>query len=56
MSVRNILQRQRGEIRLPGLRAQTGKLRNIDSNGIIPRWLGVWKQFQFPRLGPVVYN
>jgi hypothetical protein len=48
LPVRNILKRQCGEIRLTGLRTQTCKLRNADSDGIITLWLGVWKQFQFP--------
>jgi len=45
--VRDVFQQQFGKIRLARLRAQAGKLGNPDSDGIIPRRLGVGKNFKF---------
>ena len=48
VDIGNILKLQRGEIRLTVFRSQTRKLKNVETEGIIPRWQGVRKQFQFP--------
>jgi hypothetical protein len=46
-SVRDILERESREIRLSGSWAQTGELRTLDLNDIIPVQTGIGKGLQF---------
>src|SRR6056297_563787 len=44
----NVLEVQRGEVRLAGLRAQAGELRHRDTDGIIAARIGVLERLQLP--------
>ena len=53
--VGNVLQMQFSKVRLAGFRAQAGEFRRVNTDGIIPQWLWIWKNFQF-RVGLSVNN
>ena len=46
-----IVQKQGGEVRLPGFRAQTRELRNPNTDAIIALWTRVNERLQFPAGG-----